>query len=226
MNGSYSDRLAKAELYLSRAESRLDAEVQGTRLHHQLWLVTECLSAIDGDVGLEVAKLDVAGQDLGELENITIALTRLAQRRRLLFIRVAEKYGLDAHLLIAGDSIEMDRLEYSLSKAESPPDDERQREQQDGPLPGNRFCWDGKVYQTTTVLWKLLESTWGDDYIDSLDVEESVWGDALAGETTLKSNVRDLNAFLKKSGYPKRLSKVRGQNLLVWKVRQECETSH
>jgi hypothetical protein len=122
-------------LYLGRAESRLAAEVPGARLFRQLWLLGELLAEIDRTVSPKVTELDAAGQELGELESISTALARLAQRRRKLLIAVANKYGLDVRLLIAGDTIEMERLNVVLQSAEPPaPSADDSEEPPDDPI--------------------------------------------------------------------------------------------
>ncbi|NLF72448.1 MAG: hypothetical protein GX575_25720 [Candidatus Anammoximicrobium sp.] len=86
----------------------------------------------------------------------------------------------------------------------------------DGPLPGNRFRYDGRVHDMRPVPWKLLAALWERDERNMHDVEEEVW--EVGGGSQLKDAMHDLKDFLQSIGYPRYVSKARRSDSLVWKA--------
>ncbi|NLF70550.1 MAG: hypothetical protein GX575_16085 [Candidatus Anammoximicrobium sp.] len=86
-------------------------------------------------------------------------------------------------------------------------------EDQDGPLPPNRFRFNGTCHNMRPVPWKLLYAMWGRESRHVNDVEAEVWEDSLPPEKTGTTMYR-VNKVLEKAGYPSKLSRC--ADFLTW----------
>jgi hypothetical protein len=211
----YAERLQAVDLYLSKLETLLGDRIQGKRACRLLWLINQELRDIGEAVGREVAQRDLADQDLGDWGPLWTAVHRLEGAREKLLVRTGETFGLDARLLIAGDGVELAKLEYRLT-VEKPAADTCNGATADEPLLGNRFRYAGQIHEMRPVSWKLLNELWGHDQRDMHDVEDTIW--EVAGGSQLKDAQHDLKDFLESIGYPRYVSKARGSDSLVWKA--------
>jgi hypothetical protein len=85
-----------------------------------------------------------------------------------------------------------------------------------GPIPGNRFRFNGQVHAVAPLVWRLLSAMWQHDSRDVRDVNDEVWDVANEPEDAGRKLRSEVNSFLGKIGYPRQIFKARREETLYW----------